>query len=181
MNKNVIKESHNTDSNNSEIPWQFERDELQVQCDIIQKLRDPKTFPNFVPLDDVFLHVHNFISTLLLGTYRKNEIEEIINYLCLATENIIYWGLNFSVEKIIDQLNDLDSLSHIYKSLNKILGMEDSYSSFHITYKKSVPPKTKLWEGCSLTGSLPKLSLFFINFFGKVGGFDFILNLLLSK
>lgn len=170
-------DSHNLDSNHADTPWVFDKNELQIQFEIISKVKEGKNSPVLTYLDEVLHHVHTFVSHLLRGNYKKQEIGDIVEYLALLIENITYWaGVVYSENT--EQLRDQSSFVYVCRILNKSIGLHKNYSTFHCNYKKSLPKNAKISENI---GNLPKLTQYFLWLFKKSQGFELILKMLLLK
>jgi hypothetical protein len=118
---------------------------------------------------------------VLQGSYKKQENLEIIKFFSEVIQYFLEWAKNVSIPNVSDILN-YSTLQCFAKVNLMVSGLDDFHFTFHETCKKFSPKKEfKPWEGSILKSTSNGLTLFFINLFGKMKGFELFYKILLSE
>jgi hypothetical protein len=160
-----------------EPPWKFSEKDLRRQEETLKEFKESFASNTRIMDNSFLLLINNFVSNLLTGNYNKSEVIKVIKYLELVLDSVIIWILGLHLNSFTDNIVSKDTLSCAYEIISKILGLNPKYP-FHTVHNKVITYRYKPWEGSEPKNSVSKLSYYFINLFGSLGGYNLITKLL---
>lgn len=160
--------------------WSYNPDDIKNAKKLIVNFTSIPQSSDMCLIFDVFSQLKTLVQQILFGSYKKQELEDILEFFHMIMVNSLLWGKNLSLGMFGD-----DSLVKILKVfaevIGRIIGIEPYLSDFHRKYRKVNIKKHKISEKVTVNANMSKISLYFMSLFVKKDGLEFILKILLSE
>ena len=136
----------------------------------------------------------NLVDNLLVNSYKKLEHLKAASFFCTVINYIIEWikksnelfpayyeGV-VSTEAYLndDQVALAMAWPELLITLRRLFGLDARTSKFHKSYSVQMK-EYEPWYGSAIKSSYNQPALFFINYFGKQGGFESLVHILSQK